>query len=422
MAMTKDVMLFHVEVHLHVLVDLVAHTRKYAMAVVVLLNRLVAIKEAVDAVIKSVVFLIGKHCMFSDINIKIIFSSLLIILGSACTNQRQDEVGISTVEMPTFESYELNSVVHKLSGNAIFIQSGDIISIGDQYLILTNSQENSLFKVYALPDLTFLYSWGKQGRGPDEFLVAPITNLNQVDERVYVYELGTRELKSYQVTDSTFSNLRTNSISYEGQTNVHTSLTVVTDSLVIAEYGKEHADDDYEYIALEPDNETPKFKFGDYLTDDQQGFERYFSDFKTTAASPNSHRIASFYLYHNRLKIFDDKGELLHNRQVRDSELLNRDIIQGEFQYRIIMDVSESFIFSMGIYKNREEIADSTDNMMTTFEIWDWNGKPLQRVRFDRFINHFTVSDELQKVYGYSDLINDEIYEYDIGDLLEELR
>ena len=62
-----------------------------------------------------------------------------------------------------------------------------ILLFPDMAVIFDNGKE-ALFKVYSLPDLSFLYSFGEKGEGPDEFHYLDVNSMQTINnDLILVY-------------------------------------------------------------------------------------------------------------------------------------------------------------------------------------------------------------------------------------------
>lgn len=344
---------------------------------------------------------------------KVVFSIIVIslfIIGS-CSNEIEEGPELEkNVEI-------IESEIHELNDQTSLLNVSEMINVKDSYLVFSDEDPEAAFKVFSLPDLTYLYGWGGQGGGPEEFRVLPISEMFSHPEGFAIYDVGSQRIKVYSVMNDSIEEKSNGELTYDGQTNVHTQVNYLFDDVYIAEYGKEPADDDFEFIALQVDNEDPMFKFGQYPDTDSEGFERYFEFFKTTASSKSGDKIASFYLYHNLIKIFDSSGSLVDSVEVQDDTLEEMEITQGSFQYRTLEVATDDYLYALGIYKDREELSENMEEINTYFEIWDWDGNQVYRAQFDRPIHNFTVLESENKIYGYSSIDTGRVFEYTYKDM-----
>jgi len=315
---------------------------------------------------------------------------------------------------------ELNASTIKLNEGLFILQPGAMINVKDTHLLISDVEEDEIFKIFRLPNLDYLYSWGEKGRGPDEFQFVPVTIVNTDSSSVNFYDISRKTLRYYSLSDTALVGLGEKSFSYEGQQNVFTDITMVTDSMFIADYGNQETNDDFEFIGLKPNSETPLFKVGDYPSEDLTGFERHFTDFKSSVSSPDGKKFGYFYLYHNLAKIIDVDTKEVREVIIDDDDLNDKQIEQGVFQYRTVKWASNDYLYVLGLNEDRDVLSEQIDEFLTSLEIWTWDGEMIFRAKFDRPIHDFTVTEKGGKIIAYSQLNSSELYQYDLPDIINE--
>lgn len=297
--------------------------------------------------------------------------------------------------------------------NLTLLNPADIINVEDEYLVISDSDPEGFIKVFKIPEMDYLYSWGRQGRGPNEFEFIPLNEINTTGSKIIFYEIGTRTLREYEVNDTSLVHLRNMGLSFKGQTNTLTGITKVYEDLYIAENGASFENDTYEFIALEPEIDEPLFYFGRFPETELTGFEKLYEYLKTTGASQDGSKIAASYLYHNKIKVFDDDGNLLSQYVVNDSDTPQPGEAQS-YQYRSLKKATDSSLYFMGMFEYEQAIDENIETFKTTFEQWDWAGNQIHRSKFDSPIHNFTVSEKHGKIYAYSALDMSHIYVFDL--------
>jgi len=339
--------------------------------------------------------------------------SLLVFIVSC--NEVEEETNIIQFEALPYSS-ELQSTEYSFDGEVNILNPGDIINVDDRYLIISDAEEDAIFKVFSLPELEYMYSWGSRGQGPDEFQYVPLNEINTSENKLIIYDIGSQNLYFYSVYDTSFVLEVNQTLSYDGQTNILTNITRLNENLYVADYGTTHEFTDYEYIALQPGDDTPRFRFGYYPQSDLEGPERYFEYIKTSVSSEHIGKFAAFYLNHNRFKLYDNEGNHMAEVQIDDDFLNNNRSNTESFQYRTVKWASHRYLYSMGIHGDRQEIEENIETFLTSLEVWNWKGEQIYRAKFDKPVHNFTVSEEHGKIYAYSIINSNVIYEFNIPD------
>lgn len=343
----------------------------------------------------------------------------LIILISCCSGNESFIVQ----EIGDLDDTLSVSKTHILSPKNSPLSPLYILNANDQYLIISEQAKNDFLKVYSIPEFDTSFMWGKQGRGPNEFITFP-TELGVFKDSVYLFEAISQNVRLFTVTDSNLIYSRSEHLSYEGQTTPLNRIRRINSGLYFADFGTEEVRSSdkgsHEHIALEPSKDSPLFTFGTYPKTKLQGFDRYGTYFKTNSSKPDGSSFVTSYLSaENRIKIYFSDGLLKKDIVVKDAFASNKkETIQEDdtFLYRTTAWASNKYIYFLGLYDSNEKIyyenPDST--FRTSFEVWDWDGNPILRSSFDRFIINFTVSEKLGKIYGFSPTSTNKIFEYDL--------
>lgn len=338
---------------------------------------------------------------------------LLIILTISCKNTHNRKV--RALDLRDTLSVE---DIHSLEKEEVLLNPLRMMNVDDSYIIISERTPNNFIEVFGLPDFKHLYSWGRQGRGPNEFLSPPVY-INVSGKEIIPFKDFQQRLVHYRVTDSALHKTESQKLSYEGQKDALNRIKRFNDSLYIAMYGA-YEDTDYEFIALQPDNDQPLFKFGDYPANELDQTEKYFKYSKTHAVKSDGSRFAAFYYNVNMFTIYNPNGELIKRVEVSDSDVPAASPEGEDFKFRQVAHASDNYIYLLGLYGDNEKIFNKPDQAsFTSFEVWDWSGNPVHRAYFDRVIHNFTVSEKYDRIYGYSLFSPQEIYEYTLPDELK---
>jgi hypothetical protein len=336
---------------------------------------------------------------------------ILIIIKITFISCVEDKLNIEKVNYS--EDLKVEKI-HKYVDD-IILSPHAMVNVDNEYIIISEFRNENFFNVFKLPDLVHLYSWGKISSGPEteEFQSLPV-NLFELNGNLIVYDAVSRNLKHINVTDSTVNTIKTESLYYNNQLEPLNRLNAFDESIYIADYGLSREATDHEYIALEPNNSIPLFTFSNYPDSDLEAIERYDEFLKSNVTNSSRNRLAAFYFYHDMLKIFDQKGNVLEFIKI-DDPFNDRQEEADNYIYRVASkSESDNYIFTLGFHTNRNKVFDSAgeDAVKTSFEVWDWNGNSIYRAYFDRKIINFVVIEEINKIFGVSNIKEGTIYEY----------
>jgi hypothetical protein len=295
-------------------------------------------------------------------------------------------------------------------------------NVSEEHLLLTDIRSQPFFHVFSMQDAAYLYSWGVRGQGPspNEFVSVPVY-VNVKGDTLIVYEAMRRQMHHIRLSDGEPEELAVEELWYEGAMDPLNRIRRMNDSLWFADYGTSIEETKHEHAALRPGNREILFTFGEYPDSDLESFQRYSSFMKSNLANPDGSRFAAFYFHHNMFKIYNAEGTLLRHVYVQDPESgQEREREPVSWLYRIAAGASDDYLYTLGIDAAADRFnAGSTNadsSLFTTLEVWNWDGEPVYRARFDRLINLFTVSEKHGRIYAWSGLYDHTIFEYVLPD------
>jgi hypothetical protein len=278
-----------------------------------------------------------------------------------------------------------------------------IYNVNDIYLLINQRTKNNFIKIIDIESLKTLYNWGKEGRGPAEFLIPPITINTAANENViYLGDLLDYEVDQYVVSDTTLAFVKSNSLRYEGQRNLPERARLINNGIYYIDNEPITPEDNYEYLIVETDNAQVLKKFGSYpLTDiDYQKKPLVFR--KSNLKNPITNEFVSMYMFFNAFKIYDANAQLKKEILVNDFKYEEIDLNEySDYLFRLGVTSSQEFIYSLGIYGNGKDVYQKLlSDKATIFEAWNWDGELKYSYSFDRVIHYYTVSEKLGLIYG----------------------
>jgi hypothetical protein len=348
---------------------------------------------------------------------------IVCLLLSGCS-QKDDTIGNEVVRHVNpaviHDTLRAQRAAEITSGNEVVLgQPLFIMNINDEFLLLSDIRSQPFFHVFGMPDASWLYSWGTRGQGPSPngFISVPIY-VNVKGDTLIVYEAMRRQLHHIRLSDNEPEEVAVEELWYEGAMDPLNRIRRMNDSLWFVDYGTSIEETTFEHAALRPGYRGILFTFGEYPESDLESFRRYSTFMKSNLAKPGGSHFAAFYFHHNMFKIYNAEGTLLRHIHLQDPENSKdrgRDPISRV--YRIAAWASDDYIYTLGIDAESERFNAGTDTTLTTsLEIWDWDGVPVYRTRFDRLVNLFTVSEQHGKIYAWSALNDHTIFEYVLPD------
>jgi hypothetical protein len=311
-----------------------------------------------------------------------------------------------------FEDTLIVSKVVALDDDSELLRPLRIKNLNDNYLIISELLPQNFLKVFKLPEAKFLFTWGTNGGGPNEFRIFPTEIItNQKD--LIIYDLGMRKLRTFEFTDSTLDQTRSVKLSYKDQLDPLNRIQRMNDTLYFVNYGTSIEKTNKEHVAIKPNIEDTLFTFGEYPDSELKEVERSFKFQKTNLSNPDGSLFATFYLYQNKIKIYNNSGEIIKHIDINDNYFPSErtdDVI-----YRSATWSSDKFMYVLGFNRSNEDLYENPDSTRkTSIEIFDWKGNQVYRAKFDRLINAYTVSEKHSKIYAYSVLEPQKLFIYDL--------
>ncbi|HAH51879.1 MAG TPA: hypothetical protein DCL80_11745 [Balneola sp.] len=323
------------------------------------------------------------------------------------------ETQIIIRETLPFEADLTVSKVVPLDDNSELFRPFRIRNLNDDYVVVSELLPENIFKVFKLPGMNFQYKWGKLGQGPNEFRGIPGDIMTSGDDLI-IYDPVLKKLRTFEVKDSSVTHKKDMLLSYKNQLDPLNRIQRMNDTLYFVDYGTSIEKSNTEHVALKPDEEDTLFTFGEYPDSELKEAERYFKFLKTNMSKPDGSLFAAFYLYQNKIKIYNTSGEIVKHIDLIDDHFSSSEETNNII-YREASWSSDDFIYTLGLNSSSEALYENPDSTLKTFiEIFDWNGNQLFRAEFDRLINGFTVSEKYSKIYAYSILEPQKLFVYEL--------
>jgi hypothetical protein len=265
-------------------------------------------------------------------------------------------------------------------------------------MIVYDKMKDSLFKVFDAQDLTYRYTFGSIGAGPDEFTFVSETTMNSSD---YFEILDQHELCYYAVTDSAAFQVSSPKIVIHKSGPVN-NLKKISDSIYI--FSNNISDDTFEkeFILYNINDRTDR-EFGDLMFfEDEDGMKsqsietQYFSLSKLITANSKNNKFAAFYFGYPYFKIFSSNilsGVYHVNDEIQHEE--NCVYFSGLYS-------TDKYIYTFWIAMPEEKIEADMENFKPNLLIFDWDGNIVKNYKCNIPIVRFAVNDSNDKLYAVS--------------------
>ena len=289
----------------------------------------------------------------------------------------------------------------------VILAPEEMFIMNDQIWVF-QSKKDTLFDVFALPNCNYLFSTGRKGQGPDEF----------------IFPIG----KTIQTNDSGFTILDANFIKFVScQSNgaLHITHSIKTfdhlavngfirlnDSLVCAFTGcATGSSNDFEY-QMKNLYSKKVIEFSSYpklTTKEYEGEQRCQIYYKHLTANPNERKMAAFYSFFKYFRIYSYDGVLEKEGFVKIPPYkYQSENVEGWTKRKIYYGkpvATEKYIY--------------VPCMGNEIQVWDWNGNPIIQFSLNQTFCTFAVSENRKKIYLISANEDDynKIFTFDISHL-----
>ncbi|MDR3236226.1 MAG: TolB-like 6-bladed beta-propeller domain-containing protein [Prevotellaceae bacterium] len=312
------------------------------------------------------------------------------------------------VKLP--EITELSSTSKQL--NVEVLLSGRIFIHEDKLIVFEQLHEN-MFKVFELPTLKYLYSFGDQGMGPNNFVsVGNDDIIAYHSEFVEIYDTG--KIKYVKFTDSTAYIADTKPLNLFHLKTPVNRFKKINDSIYYFD----------NWFEIEQQNEFTRLNifsheqsyFSPYpdwihLASDEEKYPIYL---KSTYYNSFNDKIAAFYYHFPVMKLLDSDGNTIKEVRFDAGKVSDYESVQNEVFHFTDAYATDDYIYAQWIGKSKKEVAGDMENFTPEIFVFDWDGNILNRYKLDKPSITFTVSENNRKMYCTSFTETDVIYEYDL--------
>lgn len=339
----------------------------------------------------------------------IAFISFLLVITYSCSNSNSS---IEEVKLPAAKNIHASSK----SLDTELLAPGKIFIHGDK-LIVFEQLPTDMFKVFSIPSLKHLYSFGNNGGGPEEFTSIGNDNIISIDgEYIEIYDMG--KIKYLQISDSAAHKVKETSIA-------------ISDSKSPINRLRKLNDENYYFDHVFEENQQEEFTCFNIVSKTQSYFsnypkwknidsphDKYRAYLKSSCYNAANNKMAIFYFNFPAMKILDGKGNFIKEIYFRDEESFPT-YEHGDDNVIYFSEplATNNFIYALWIGKTKSSVGNDIENFKPEILVFNWDGDILGRYQLDKPAITFTVSERLNKIYCTSFLEPEIIYEYNLPEL-----
>ena len=258
--------------------------------------------------------------------------------------------------------------VKAVSGGILYPLS---IMVSEDRLVVCQPDMEQMFSVYRLPDIDYLYSFGRKGQGPDEFATIYFKRIVPTDEG---FKLCCNDRRIYRVSLDDGSILNKEKI--VSDYDLFNGFAVINDSLCC---------------------------FTDMRGKDTP-FLMYNSGY--VVAKDDGSVWAFFYGYFDCFEIYGNDGVL--QKTICTGRSPYEKSGKRRVCYPYVPQTVGEYIYCI---RSRENLS-AADQL----QVWRWDGTPVVSYWLDRRISSFALSERTGKIYAVStdEGAADQIFVYDL--------
>lgn len=287
----------------------------------------------------------------------------------------------------------------------------------DDYIVLQNGSEgvDDFFFVYSCPEMEFLYSFAKKGRGPEEYMLPSVTK-NTGGNTLGFRDHATDRIAFYELTDSTAVLRHSLSMKSPDMDRFFWEINMVDDSVALVKHQgyKRGATELWNIYDMEMLDSVPNtFK---HLP--RKLGREYYTIFDDYAISSRDGRFVIGYYMIDRMEFGHMVGNRIEKTGYCGSEScpkfhLYGDDTEEEFSidrniiYYENLYAGDEYVY--GLYSGKR-LDDTEKEHSSMIEVYTWDGEPVRLLELDVPAAYFAVDENAKTVYA----VNPEVSEEDI--------
>lgn len=282
------------------------------------------------------------------------------------------------------------------------------MGISGDYLLIHKVREGKFFSIFSLPDLKYLSDAGDKGQGPNDFILLDTRSFQMTPDGFKVIDANLNMLKDVEIVDEGLKVRDSKPLFSRGMA-----------SNGFYPYGEGR------YVAFtQPDNEN-EFALYDETTGEfsvaegkyphwqelSESMPVFWTYVKVCVPRPDGKRFAAFYGRFKRWRLFDESLNLINEMDVK-VEPYEADATLAPAEQPVYY-VGQPYATDKYIYVLCSNIKTSKDGR-SELQIWDWEGNSLACYTFDRNLSLMAISEKYGKIYGVDNLVENQIFVYDL--------
>ncbi len=348
------------------------------------------------------------------------FIVVLILFFAHCNSDEEikDSFTVSNLEYGSVERIEANSLIRKIDER--FITPVDI-SLSKDFLIIIDASMNPAVHVLNRDDLNYQHSFGREGRGPGEFLSTwSITSIDLNKNNIGVYDNILSRFSSFdiEIESDSINIVNGQLINLDSSEGRPVNVTLLNNNTLVGTGSFQEKRVRYfnldgsikksvgDLPLVESKNSNFSFFTVNRRFPDNILQHAYQSKIESR---PDGHFFAIAARHANLIEIYNHPGEKVVEIRdiinavpkidiinVQGNSVLNQGVEDFHFGY-IDLKVSDSKIY--GLFSGRKN-ADGNAYLGNEIHIFNWEGELLKILELNEYLIAIEVDEVASMIYG----------------------
>lgn len=280
--------------------------------------------------------------------------SLFFLLISCTTAKKEEICKLSDFPVDTIH------MEHHLLGEHMIFPTG-LETFGNHIVFMDDNTSNGIYHFFSNSTFEHVFSDGQKGHAKDEFIY-PLHNFFETTDSSFRI-LDFNSIREFKVVNKKLVNIGNFELPVH---TINQPVHVANDEYIMEGF----TDGENEHIKVKDGNISEFGVFPDNFDNNN-----WIRNRKLTAGIPSKDFILDFYVYHNRVRMYNSDGTLFKDIIVKDDisrTSLSSDITSLDICFYRINYNSDYIIAVYGLNNNKKEI-----------QLWTWDGELYKRLHTD---------------------------------------
>lgn len=331
-----------------------------------------------------------------------VICAVVVMLAPSCRRDAADDKHFAVEKDLKAEYVDISEL----------LQINNIFMLED-YLVLQNTSEavDDFFFVYSYPEMDFLYSFAKRGRGPGEYMMPGLIK-NTKGNILGLRDHATDILAFYEITGSGAVPAGSSRFSSPDNDRFFWEINSMGDSLFLVKHqgDRRGATELWDYARGRVVDSIPN-TFDRLPKKLGRGYYTIFDDYMVSA---NGNRFAVAYFMIDRIETGEvSAGEIIRISDIGSSTAPDFYLYgKNETDH---FNVDRNIVYYENLYAGKNSIyalyshdrLDNTEkNHSRQMEVYSWELEPLMKLHLEYPVAYFTVDESSRIIYG----VNPELF------------